>query len=165
MLPALSHLYNLSTRQGISASPLHIGLPVPSTPINWAELASPLLAAIDLYVRFVVRSEIQVLSDEAATAVATTEQNEQILTVQQAADVLGMRPQTVYEWIKAGKLPSFTVGRRSVRLKHGDVLAALQAYSQPDGRRKYARRINGAVKQKRDSALGSNPSGKEVAYA
>ena len=164
MLPALSHLYNLSTRQGISTSPLHTGSPMFGTPVNWAELASPLLAAVDIYVRFVVRNEIQALSNEAAIAVTTAEQNEQILNVQQAADVLGMRPQTVYEWIKAGKLPSLTVGGRSVRLKRGDVLAALQAHSQLDGRRKYARRINGVAKQKCSSVLG-NRNGKEVAYA
>jgi excisionase family DNA binding protein len=156
MLPALSHPYNPSTRQAISALPLHAGLPMPGTPINWAELSGPLLTAIDLYVRFVVRSEIQVFSDEAATAVATTEQNEQILNVQQAADVLGMRPQTVYEWIKAGKLSSFTVGSRSVRLKRGDVLAALQAHIQPNGRRKHARHINGVAKQKK-AKRGATP--------
>lgn len=165
MLPALSHLYNPSTRQAVEASSRNNGLPMFGSPTNWAELTSPLLAAIDLYVRFVVRSEIQVLSAEAETAVATAEQNEHILTVQQAADVLGMRPQTVYEWIKANKLPSFTVGSRSVRLKRGDVLAALQAHSQPDGRRKYARRINGEAKRKRGSILNGSLSGKGVAYA
>jgi excisionase family DNA binding protein len=150
MLPALSQPYNLSARQALLTSSLCAGVPtLGSTPTNWAELINPLLAVVDMYVRFVVRNEIQVLSDEMATAIATTEKHEQVLTVQQAADVLGMRAQTVYEWIKAGKLPSFTIGSRAVRLKRGDVLAALQAHSQPDGRRKYARRIKGAVKQKK----------------
>jgi excisionase family DNA binding protein len=165
MLPALSQPYNLSIRQAFSALPLNAGLPTHSTPVNWAELVNPLLSAIDMYVRLIVRSEVQALSDEMATAVATAEQHEQVLTVQQAADVLGMRPQTVYEWIKAGKLSSFTIGSRSVRLKRGDVLSALQTHSQPDGRRKYARRINGAAKQKRSSVLGNSLSGKGVVYA
>ncbi|WP_158011113.1 helix-turn-helix domain-containing protein [Hymenobacter lapidarius] len=61
----------------------------------------------------------------------------------QAAQLLGLCPQTVYEWAKAEKLQAFKVGR-AVRFKRGHVLAALQQQTQPDGRRKYARRATGS---------------------
>lgn len=165
MLPALSHLHNSSSRQAVSPWPMTNDLPLYGQPLNWAELIAPIIAAIDLHTRRVIREEVMLLSNEAAAVAAEAEQYDQVLTVQQAADLLGLRPQTVYEWVKAGKLPSFTIGSRSVRLKHGDVLAALQAHSQPDGRRKYARRINGAAKQKRASVLGNSLSKKEMVYA
>ena len=79
-------------------------------------------------------NRVQILTPRFAAA--EPDRNDQILTRSQAADLLGMRPQTVFEWIKADKLKAFRVGR-AVRLKRGQVLAALQAQT-TDGRRKYA---------------------------
>lgn len=79
---------------------------------------------------------------EQAAAAAEADRNEEVLTVNQAAQLLGLRPQTVYEWVKAEKLPAFKVGR-GVHFKRGQVLAALQQQTQPDGHRKYARRSTG----------------------
>lgn len=104
-----------------------------------AEVFALFLAEIDRRSRKAAREEYELLLAEKAAAAIEADKNDQVLTVQQAASLLGVRPQTVYEWIKADKLKSFKVGR-SVRLKRGQVLAALQVQTQPDGRRKYARR-------------------------
>ncbi|MBF9239424.1 helix-turn-helix domain-containing protein [Hymenobacter sp. BT683] len=77
-------------------------------------------------------------AEKAATA-AEADLNDQVLTVSEAAHLLGLRPQTVYVWAKAGKIQAFKVGT-AVRLKRGHVLAVLKQQTQPDGRRKYARR-------------------------
>lgn len=94
---------------------------------------------LDQQSRKIAREEYALILAESAAAAVEAEQNDQVLTVQQAAGLLGIRPQTVYEWIKAQKLTAFKVGS-AVRLKRGQVLAALRAQTQPDGRRKYARR-------------------------
>jgi excisionase family DNA binding protein len=107
--------------------------------VNYAELLAPFVDGILQQASLDARKQFELLLAEQAAAAVEADRNDEVLTVQQAADILGMRPQTVYEWIKAGKLPSYNMGR-SVRLKRGQVLAALQAQTQPDGRRKYARR-------------------------
>jgi excisionase family DNA binding protein len=107
---------------------------------NWSELLAPLFAEIDQHTRRAAREEYELLLVKKATEAAEAERNDQVLTVQQAADLLEVRPQTVYEWIKAGKLKAYRIGR-AVRLKRGQVLAALQAQARPDGRRKYARKV------------------------
>lgn len=104
-----------------------------------AEALLPFLAEIDRMSRRAAREEYELLLAEKAAAAAEADRNDQVLTVSQAATLLGIRPQTVYEWITAGRLKSFRLGR-AVRLKRGQVLAALEAQTQPDGRRKYARR-------------------------
>ena len=94
------------------------------------------------YARRVLREEYESLAAEKAAAVAETDRNDQVLSVKEAAQLLGLRPQTVYEWVKAEKLTHFKIGRH-VRFKRGHVLAALKLQTQPDGRRKYARRTTG----------------------
>ncbi|MGI4873898.1 MAG: helix-turn-helix domain-containing protein [Janthinobacterium lividum] len=140
-------------------APKNVSLP------NWAELLTPLLLEVDRHFRRIAREEHTLLLAEMAAVAAKADEDDQVLNVQQTAELLGVRPQTVYEWIKAGKLTSFVIGRSAIRLKRGQVLATLQAQTQPDGRRKYARRINGAAKPKSSFAPSDNPRGKEVAYA
>ncbi len=113
-------------------------------------LIAPLLAEIDRHARRIVREEHALLVAEQPAAV---HEQQDSLTVQQAAKALAMHPQTVYEWIKTGKLQSFRVGR-AVRLKPEHVAAALQAHSQPDGRRKYARRNTGSGQGKPTGRAG-----------
>ena len=107
---------------------------------DWAVVLTPLFAEIDRQSRRAAREEYELLLAEKAAVAVEEERNDQVLTVGQAAALLEVRPQTVYEWIKADKLKSYKVGR-AVRLKRGQVLAALQAQTKPDGRRKYARRV------------------------
>ena len=106
---------------------------------QWPELLTKLFQELDRHVRWAAREEYELLVTEKAAATAEADRNEEVLTVNQAAQLLGLRPQTVYEWVKAEKLQAFKVGR-GVRFKRGQVLAALQQQTQLDGRRKYARR-------------------------
>jgi excisionase family DNA binding protein len=121
------------------------GLSINASPTDWAAVLTPLFAEIDRQSRRAAREEYELLLAEKAADAVEEERNDQVLTVEQAAALLEVRPQTVYEWIKADKLKSYKVGR-SVRLKRGQVLAALQAQTKPDGRRKYARRSAGNKK-------------------
>ncbi len=105
----------------------------------WPTLFTPLLEELDRYARRAAREEYELLLAEKAAAAAEADRNDQVLTVTEAAQLLGLRPQTVYEWVKAEKLQAFKVGR-GVRFKRGYVLAVLELQTQPDGRRKYARR-------------------------
>jgi excisionase family DNA binding protein len=122
------------------------GMPLSAPPIDWVAALIPLFEEIDRYSRRAAREEYELLLAEQAAAIEQADKNDQVLTVQQAANLIGIQPQTVYEWIKADKLRAHRIGR-AVRLKRGDVLAALQAQTQPDGRRKYARR--GTASKKR----------------
>ncbi|RZK44524.1 MAG: DNA-binding protein [Hymenobacter sp.] len=108
-------------------------------PTSWASLLQ-FITLIEQNTRRIAHEEFSYLLAEHATAAAEVEKNDQLITVAQAAVILDVIPQTVYEWIKAGKLKSFTIGRNRIRLKRGDALAALQAQTQANGRRKYARR-------------------------
>ena len=105
-------------------------------PPNWLE---QFVGGILQQARIVAREEYTQLLAERETAAAEADRNERTLTVREAAAKLNMREQTVYTWVKTGKLQAYNVGR-AVRLKLGDVQAALTAHTQPDGRRKYARR-------------------------
>ena len=100
--------------------------------------------------RQVAREEFHLLAAEQMAAAAEVEKNEKFLTVNQVADILGVRPQTVYEWNKANKLTALRTGKgsRTLRFKRGDVYAALHAQTQPDGRRKHARRVRVVSSQK-----------------
>ena len=109
---------------------------------QWPELLTKLFQELNRHVRWAAREEYELLVAETAAATAEADRNEEVLTVNQAAQLLGLRPQTVYEWVKAEKLQAFKVGR-GVRFKRGQVLAALKQQIQPDGRRKYARRTLG----------------------
>jgi excisionase family DNA binding protein len=137
----------------------------PKEPLADWEILFQLNALVEQRARHIAREEFEILLAKHIASTAEADSNEQLITVAQAAEMFEVIPQTVYGWIKAGKIPSFTIGSRSVRLKRGDVLAALQVSIQPDGRRKYARRTNGVAKQKRNSIADTNVGGKEVAYA
>jgi hypothetical protein len=81
----------------------------------------------------------QLLAEREAAA-AEAERNEKLLDKDQTAEMLGgVAKKTVDAWRERGILPSHRIGGR-VFFKMGEVLAALQAHTQPDGRRKYARR-------------------------
>lgn len=127
-----------ATRTHSPIHPAFAGSPLNVPPTNWAGMFTPLFAAIDLHSRRAAREEYELLLAEKAEAAAEADRNDQVLTVAEAAALLGIRPQSAYEWIKAGKLQSYRIGR-TVRLKRGQVLAALQAQTQPNGLRKYAR--------------------------
>lgn len=163
----LRHNHQPSTGRTTTLPPAATGLHLNLLPANWTAVFTSLFAEIDQHARLVARQEFEYLLAAQAEVVAEADRNEQNLTVQQAAEVLCLRPQTVYEWIKAGKLQALRtgMGNRSLRIKRGHVLAALQAQTQPDGRRKYARRINGAAKTNCIFASASGSRGKEVAYA
>jgi excisionase family DNA binding protein len=72
-------------------------------------------------VRALVRHEIQHAS-VAATAAAPAEE---LLSIREAAALLGVTVQTVHEWKRRGLLMYHKLGSRSY-LKRADVLAALQ---------------------------------------
>lgn len=108
----------------------------------WPNLFTSLLEELNRFTRQAAREEYELMDVAKALAAKENDQNDEILTVKQAAQLLGLRPQTVYEWIKVQKLTSFRVGR-AVRFKREQVLKALIQQTQPDGRRKYARRITG----------------------
>ena len=127
-----------ATRPTYSTAPAYSG-PLPSTPpTDWVAVLTPLFAEIDKRSRCAAREEYAKLLAEQADEADEADRNDQVLTVAEAAALLGIRPQSAYEWIKAGKLQSYRIGR-TVRLKRGQVLAALQAQTQPNGLRKYAR--------------------------
>ncbi|WP_157781016.1 helix-turn-helix domain-containing protein [Hymenobacter sedentarius] len=107
----------------------------------WPTLIAPLLEELDRYARRAVREEYELLLAEKAAAVEA-DRNDQVLTVNQAAQLLGLCPETVYQWVRTKKLQGFKVGRE-VRVKRGHVLAALELQIQPNGRRRYGRRTTG----------------------
>ncbi|WP_460610697.1 helix-turn-helix domain-containing protein [Hymenobacter terrigena] len=121
-----------------------------------AAIFSQFQFVLEQRVRHIAREEhTQLLAEMAADAVCM-DRSEDNLTVNQTADILGIRPQTVYEWIQVGKLKAHRMGKgnRTLRLKRGDVDAALQAQIQPCGRRKYARRVNVSLMRK-DTKAGA----------
>ena len=128
-----------ATRTPYPIHPAFAGSLLNVPPTDWAKILIKLLEAFDRQSRQAAREEYKLLLAEQAEATAEADRNDQVLTVAQTAELLGLQPQSVYEWIKAGKLQAFKMGR-AVRLKRGQVMAALQAQTLPDGRRKYARR-------------------------
>lgn len=46
--------------------------------------------------------------------------NEKLISIQQAADLVGLQPKTIYNWTYEGKLPAFKIGR-SKRIKPSDL--------------------------------------------
>lgn len=107
---------------------------------------APFLAELDRRTRQIAREEHEKLLAEREAAAADAVQNETLLNVKQTADLLGVKPQTAWEWQKRGVLKSYKLGGR-LMFRRGEVLAALQAQTGPDGRRKYARRT---LSQKRN---------------
>jgi excisionase family DNA binding protein len=51
----------------------------------------------------------------------TRSQESNYYTVTQAAKVLDVSPSTIWRWIKAGKLPAYRVGQRTIRIKKADL--------------------------------------------
>ena len=75
-------------------------------------------------VRAIVRHE----HTQRAAPAATTEAGDatDLLTVQQAAELLDVCPQTIHEWKRRGLLTYHKMGRRTY-LKRAEVVAALQS--------------------------------------
>ncbi len=111
--------------------------PLPAA--NWAEVLAPLFEQLDQQSRRAAREEYIKLLTEQETTTAEARRNEEPLTVKQAAELLGITAQTAWEWQKRGLLMSHRIGRR-IFFRRGEVLAALQAHTHQDGRRKHARR-------------------------
>lgn len=77
-------------------------------------------------VRAVVRHELQQNPITAAESTSLTP-SEDLLSVREAASMLGVTVQTVHEWKRRGLLKYHKLGSRSY-LKRADVLAALQGH-------------------------------------
>ena len=119
--------------------PAYAGSLGDESPTSWAPLLQ-FAAWAEQHARRIAREEFEILYAEKVATSAEIDKNDQLLTVQQAAEMLKVIPQTVYQWIKAEKVQSHIVGRNSIRLKRGDVIASAQLLTQSNGRRKYARR-------------------------
>ena len=74
-------------------------------------------------VRAVVRHELQQAAPQPSTAPAI----EDLLSIREAAQLLGVTVQTVHDWKRRSILAYYKMGSRSY-LKRGEVLAALQRY-------------------------------------
>jgi len=74
--------------------------------------------------RTLVRNEVQ---DTLPKASNNEPQEDQLLTVREAAEMLDVCPQTVHEWKRRGLLKFHKLAGRTY-LKRADVLAALQGY-------------------------------------
>jgi excisionase family DNA binding protein len=77
-------------------------------------------------VRAVVRHELQQNPTTAAESTLLTPP-EELLSIREAASMLGVTVQTVHEWKRRGLLKYHKLGSRSY-LKRADVLAALQGH-------------------------------------
>ena len=75
-------------------------------------------------VRALVRFELQ---QAPAAAVGTAAPADELLSIREAATMLGVTVQTCHEWKRRGMLPYHKLGSRSY-LKRADVLAALQGH-------------------------------------
>jgi excisionase family DNA binding protein len=124
--------------EGLSLTPLAPRASYAPLPNKWMEMLAPLFAELEQQSRRAAREEFTRLQAEQVDASAEARRNEEPLNVKQAATLLGITPQTVWEWQKRGTLPSYRLGNR-IMFRRGEVLAALKAQTQHDGRRKYAR--------------------------
>ena len=75
--------------------------------------------------RAVIRHELQ--SHAPAAPVGNTAPADELLSIREAATLLGVTVQTVHEWKRRGLLKYHKLGSRSY-LKRADVLAALQGH-------------------------------------
>lgn len=138
--------------EGLSLTPLAPRVGNAPLPSKWMELLAPVFAELERQSRRAAREEFARLQAEQVDASAEARRNEEPLNVKQAAALLGITPQTAWEWQKRGTLPSYRLGNR-IMFRRGEVLAALQAQTQPDGRRKYARQqIPSAKLSKKETA-------------
>lgn len=76
-------------------------------------------------VRAVVRHELHNVSP--APAGTSTLPSDELLSIREAAEMLGVTVQTVHEWKRRGLLKYHKLGSRTY-LKRADVLAALRGY-------------------------------------
>jgi excisionase family DNA binding protein len=62
----------------------------------------------------------------------------ELLTLEQAAERLGIHVCTLRAWVREGRVPAYRLGRRFVRVDWVTLLAALQAASEdlPEGVRR-----------------------------
>ena len=74
--------------------------------------------------RAVIRHELQAHAPSPASPTATADE---LLSIRQAAELLGVTVQTVHEWKRRGLLKYHKLDSRSY-LKRTDVLAALQGH-------------------------------------
>lgn len=57
----------------------------------------------------------------------------ELVTVQKAASILGVHPNTIREWSKDGKLRTYRVGtRRDRRFNRNDILALIEGLDDQD---------------------------------
>ena len=75
--------------------------------------------------RAVIRHELQ--AHAPAAPVGTAAPADELLSIREAATLLGVTVQTVHEWKRRGLLKYHKLGSRSY-LKRADVLAALQGH-------------------------------------
>ncbi|MCC3158649.1 helix-turn-helix domain-containing protein [Hymenobacter sp. 15J16-1T3B] len=111
--------------------------PLYATAGTLVEAAESLIAFIEA--RACAAAKEQCLLIAADKAKAPVEESQELLTVEKTAAFLDVTPQTVFDWRKRGILQAYKLGNR-VYFKRSEVVAALEAQSFPDGRRKYARR-------------------------
>ena len=76
-------------------------------------------------VRAVVRHELQ--SHAPAAPVGNAAPADELLSIREAATLLGVTVQSIHEWKRRGLLPYHKLGSRSY-IKRADVLAALQGH-------------------------------------
>lgn len=77
-------------------------------------------------VRAVIRHELKQAPPTQAGTLPS--QTDELLSIREAASLLGVTVQTIHFWKKNGALVYYKLGNRSY-LKRADVMAALQAHS------------------------------------
>lgn len=50
-------------------------------------------------------------------------ENDKLYTTQEVADIFGVSPETIREWIRSGKLPAIRLKTRQMRVKRSDIAA------------------------------------------
>lgn len=123
----------------MSPSVFNRGYQPPATVPQGADFLTPLLEYFDRRVDQRVTEAVARALAQKDIEAAEQEKSEELLNDQQAAELLGVKRKTVHVWKQKGILPSHRLGGR-VFYKRGEVLAALNANTQVDGRRRYARR-------------------------
>ena len=75
--------------------------------------------------RAVIRHELQALTP--AAPVGNTPPTDELLSIREAATLLGVTVQSIHEWKRRGLLPYHKLGSRSY-IKRADVVGALQGH-------------------------------------
>lgn len=59
--------------------------------------------------------------------------DDRLLTAQEAAGLLGVRPATIYQWVYQRRIPSVKLfgPRGALRLRHRDVMALIARFTRP----------------------------------